>query len=127
MRFPLVWHQGLIAVSCELQGPAGVFVVRLALDTGSMRTLVNSGPLVTVGHDPATSTVVIQVGTASGIAAATEVTVDQLSALGQTRLQFPVLALNLPFGSGVDGLLGLDFFPGTALTIDFRAGFIDVT
>jgi hypothetical protein len=45
-----------------------------------------------------------------------------LSALGQDRYAFPVLAHALPARFTVDGLLSLDFLRVQALTIDFRAG-----
>ncbi len=38
-----------------------------------------------------------------------------------------VLAHDLPTEAAVDGLLGLDFFRDLSLTIDFRAGQIDLT
>jgi hypothetical protein len=47
---------------------------------------------------------------------------QRLTALGQERFGFPVLGHTLPPSAGVDGLLGLDFFRGLCLTIDFRAG-----
>ena len=49
-------------------------------------------------------------------------TLAKISALGQDRIDFPVLAHTLPPGAGVDGLLGLDFFRGQFLTLDFRTG-----
>ena len=52
--------------------------------------------------------------------------VGKISTLGQNRLNFPVLAHNLPATSKVDGLLGLDFFRDLSLTIDFRAGMIEL-
>jgi hypothetical protein len=48
------------------------------------------------------------------------------SPLGQIRILFPVVAHTLPPTTSVDGLLGLDFFRGLELTLDFRAGQIDV-
>jgi hypothetical protein len=50
------------------------------------------------------------------------VVVTRLSALGQHRLGFPVVAHSLPAGALADGLLGLDLLQNQVLTIDFRAG-----
>jgi hypothetical protein len=47
---------------------------------------------------------------------------QRLTALGRERLGFPVLGHTLPPSAGVDGLLGVDFFRGLVLTIDFGAG-----
>ncbi len=44
---------GPIIVGAELEGPTGVAVLRLALDTGATRTLINVASLVAVGYDPA--------------------------------------------------------------------------
>ena len=44
--------RGLVIVPVELFGPSGSAVVRLALDTGASRTLVNVAFLVNIGYDP---------------------------------------------------------------------------
>ncbi len=54
------------------------------------------------------------------------VMLTRLSALGQHRFGFPVIAHTLPPGSNVDGLLGLDFLRGQILTIDFRANWLSL-
>jgi hypothetical protein len=45
-----------------------------------------------------------------------------LSALGQRRFGFPVVAHDLPAQAAVDGLLGLDFLRDQVLTVDFQKG-----
>jgi hypothetical protein len=122
MRFPFNPQRGLIIVSTELSGPAGSAVLPLALDTGAAGTMVNVGMLVAVGYDPALIPERIQVTTGSGVEFAPRVMVGQIVALGQGRTDFPVLGHTLPPSAGVDGLLGLDFFRGQSLTLDFRAG-----
>lgn len=52
--------------------------------------------------------------------------INRLSALGHHAVGLRVLAHDLPASAGIDGLLGLDFFRGLALTLDFRAGRIDL-
>lgn len=115
-------QQGLIFVSAELWGPNGSAVLRLALDTGATFTVVNIGMLVALGYDPALITDRIQVTTGSGVEFVPRVTLDRIMALGQKRAEFPVLGHTLPPSTGVDGLLGLDYFRGWSLNIDFRAG-----
>jgi hypothetical protein len=102
---------GLIIVQAELWGPAGSAVLRLALDTGATSTMANVGLLDRV-----------QVTTGSGVEFVPRVTLDKVMALGQERAGFPVLGHTLPPSSGVDGLLGLDFFRGQRLALDFRLG-----
>jgi hypothetical protein len=57
---------------------------------------------------------------------ARRVKVDRFVALGEERDGVFVLAHDFPPGTPVDGLLGLDFFRGAALTIDFVDGFIEL-
>jgi hypothetical protein len=122
MSFPFDPQQGLIIVRAELWGPTGSVVLRLALDTGATSTVINIGLLVAVGYDPALAPDRIQITTGSGVEFVPRVPVDRLAALGQERSSFPTLGHTLPPSAGVDGLLGLDFFRGQSLILDFRIG-----
>ena len=122
MSFPFDPRQGLIIVRAELWGPSGSAVLRLALDTGATSTVVNMGLLVAIGYDPALVPDRIQVTTGSSVEFMPRVILDRIVALGQERKNFPVLCHTLSPSAGVDGLLGLDFFRGRSLTIDFRNG-----
>jgi predicted aspartyl protease len=115
-------QRGLIIVRAELWGPSGSGVLQMALDTGATSTLVNVGMLVAIGYDPALTAERVQVTTGSGVEFAPRIVVRRVSAVGQERLGLPVLAHTLPPSASVDGLLGLDFFRGLSLVIDFRAG-----
>ena len=97
-------------------------MLRLARDTGATTTLVNVAMLVGMGYDPALAPTRVQVTTGSGVEYVPRVTVSRIRALGQDRVLFGVLGHTLPPSAGVDGLLGLDFFRGQSVTIDFRAG-----
>jgi predicted aspartyl protease len=115
-------RRGLIVVRAELWGPSGSGVLQLALDTGATSTLVNVGMLVAIGYDPALTAERVQVTTGSGVEFAPRVILQRVSALGQERVDFPVLGHTLPPSASVDGLLGLDFLRGLKLSIDFRVG-----
>jgi predicted aspartyl protease len=115
-------QRGLIVVRAELTGPSGSGVLQLALDTGATTTLINVAMLVAIGYDPALSKDRVQVTTGSGVEFAPRVELRRLTALGQERYGLQVLGHTLPPSSGVDGLLGLDFFRGLRLSVDFRAG-----
>ena len=122
MSVPFDPQQRLIIVGAELSGLSGSAVLRLALDTGATRTVVNVAMLVAVGYDPALVPDRVQVTTGSGVEFVPRLPLDRLVALEQERIEFPVLCHTLPPSAGVDGLLGLDFLCGQSLTIDFRNG-----
>ena len=122
MTYPFDPEYGLIVVQTELIGPSGSAILRLALDTGATTTLVNVGMLVALGCDPAMAPEQVQITTGSGVELAPIVSLEQVSALGRTRSDFVVLGHTLPASSGIDGLLGLDFFRDRVLTLDFRLG-----
>jgi len=124
VSLPFDPQQGLIIVRTELWGPTGSALLRLALDTGATATVVNIAMLVAVGYDPALAPTRVQVTTGSGVGYAPRVTLSRILALGQERVDFPVLGHTLPPSAGVDGLLGLDFLRGQSLTVDFRTGHV---
>lgn len=84
--------------------------------------MVNTGMLVALGYDPALIPDRIQVTAGSGVEFAPRVLLDRIMVLGRVSAGFPVLGHTLPSSAGIDGLLGLDFFRGFSLTIDFRTG-----
>jgi predicted aspartyl protease len=127
MSVPFDAQRGLVAVSAAVDGPSGTAVLRLALDTGATSTVINVGLLVALGYDPALVPERIQVTTGSGVEFAPRVPLQKITALGQERTHFPVLAHTLPSSAGIDGLLGLDFLRGQTLTVDFRTGSITLT
>lgn len=122
MTFSFDPNEGLIIIKAELEGPSGVAILRLALDTGATGTLINAALLVSVGYDPAVSRKRVQVTTGSGVEFAPLIEVKRLTALSQKRTVFEVLCHTLPPSANVDGLLGLDFLRGKTLRIDFGAG-----
>ncbi len=119
-------EHGLVVVRAEVTGPAGIALLRLALDTGATTTLINSSLLVALGYDPAAAHERTEVTTGSGVEFAAKVPLDKILALGQERKSLPVLAHTLPPSAGVDGILGLDFLRGFILTIDFRNGRVTI-
>jgi hypothetical protein len=119
-------QEGLIIVPTRLFGPGGDAVVQLALDTGATGSLVNWDIAVLLGYDPAIVQDRVQVTTGSGVEFAPRIKVMKIEALGKIHEYFPLLCHTLPPTAGVDGLLGLDFFRGTFLTIDLISGKVNV-
>lgn len=126
MSLPFDPKEGLIVVPTRLWGLAGDIVVRLALDTGATGSVVNWDVVVLLGYDPAIVPERIQMTTGSGVEFVPRIVIEKIEALGQKRRDFPVLCHTLPPSATVDGVLGLDFFRGQRLVLDFRTGLVSV-
>lgn len=111
--------EGLIVVDVRITGPGGVVAAKMALDTGAARTMVNADILRFAGYDAGASAERTRVTTASGVEFMPCITVTRLSALRHQRRKIVVVSHTLPPSASVHGLLGLDFFRGRILTIDF--------
>jgi hypothetical protein len=117
-------QRGLIVIATRLWGPTGDVVVRLALDTGATRTLVNWDPMVFIGYDPAGVGPRIEVTTGSGVEFVPEVSVRKVQTLQREQHDFPILCHTLPPSATVDGVLGLDLMRGLRLIVDFRTAVV---
>lgn len=115
---------GLILVYADIEGPAGVVVARLALDTASTLTTISLATLTAAGYSTA-GTLPQSVTSASGSVSAPQVRITRIKALDQERTNLDVLGYTLP-NSSAEGLLGLDFLRGMKLEIDFRLGEINL-
>jgi hypothetical protein len=91
MSFPFDPERRLIIARTELEGPSGNAVLRLALDTGATRTLINVGLLVSIGYDPALTAGRSQITTGSGVEFVPHLPLSKITALGQERTGFSVL------------------------------------
>ena len=105
-----------------MSGPARRANIRLVLDTGATTSLINLSTLLYLGFDPNQPFRLVRMATGSAVQMVPVLLLTRLSALGQHRYGFPVIAHALPLVTAVDGLLGLDFLRDQILTIDFRAG-----
>jgi hypothetical protein len=112
----------LVVVQTILTGPAGTHEFRFAVDTGSTRTAVAGHVLQLLGNQEPPVAERRRARTGSGETRAGLVSVRRIQALGQVRTDFPVLWLPLAPAVMIDGLLGLDFFRGLVLTLDFARG-----
>lgn len=113
-----------IAIEVRLSGPAGYLAADFSLDTGATRSLVSQALVLRLGYDLAEATSFSRFITGSDIVTAPIIKFTRVEALEQEHRNFPVVCHNLPSGAPVDGVLGLDFFRGQKLTIDFRAGLV---
>jgi hypothetical protein len=123
-RFAFQPGHGPILVDAEISGPRGTVFLNLVLDTGATTSLLKLTTVLSLGFDPDQSPHRMSMATGSTIEIVPVIVLTRLTALGQHRFGFPVIAHPLPSSPAVDGLLGLDFFRGQSLTIDFRTGSI---
>ena len=89
--------------------------------------MVSEQLLRIAGYDPDDAIGQARMTTASGIRSVPVVVVEKLAALGHERVDLPVICHTLPSSTAYDGLLGLDFFRGREIRIDFRSGQIELT
>jgi predicted aspartyl protease len=127
VNYPFQSRSGPILVEAEVTGPACTLPLQLILDTGATTTLINRDVLISLGFDLASPSNLIKMTTGSTVELVPRVLLTRLTAFGQHRFGFPVLAHALPESAQVLGLLGLDFLRGLELKIDFRSGQIDLT
>lgn len=116
----------LIHATVKIHGTIGYSVFQFAIDTGSSRTVAAEAALLLLGYDPSHSAQRLNINTVAGAVTAPLISVRGISALGCARSDFDILCHTLPVNTGVDGLLGLDFFQDRRLTIDFPNSTIEL-
>lgn len=115
----------LVVIRARVFGPDGDVALRLAIDTGSSLTLIHPNRLLVAGYDLTRATTHVTLATANGFVGAPVVDGVGLAALGRRASGTRIVAHSLHRQAGIDGVLGLDFFRGRRLTLDFAAGIID--
>jgi hypothetical protein len=80
-----------------------------------------------MGYDLSRALGQTRIRSATGTALAPLLRVSAVAALGRVQTDFLVAAHDLPLGTEADGLLGLDFFRGLVLTLDFARGRISLS
>ena len=113
----------LVVVTAHVYGPTSDTIIRLALDTGSVGTVVHPDILTAIGYDLTLAAGQVQIVTASGLVTASRLVLSRIMALDQERQDFTVTCHALPAATNVEGLLGLDFYrQQKRLIVDFSIG-----
>ena len=114
----------IVKVYVEADGITNEF--DLIVDTGTEETLISEKAIRAMGYVRANSIADVPIKSVGGNAMAYRYVIDSIEALGVRRSKFNVISYPMPKGAGADGLLGLDFFENTELTIDFKRAEISV-
>jgi Aspartyl protease len=116
-----------LIVPVDVVGPRRNYTFQCMLDTGSTQTILSATFLRRIGYDVSRPAGRTRIRSATGMAPAPVVRVSAVAALDHVRTDFLVAAHDLPLGTEADGLLGLDFFRGLVLTLDFARGRISLS
>lgn len=110
-----------------ITGPRGkVRRVRFLVDTGTPHTVVDAPLTDEIGCGAHQAVGKSRLWGVSGISTGYVVRAPRVRVLGRDMLDYPIAIHDLPNDLGVEALLGLDFFRGCFLGIDFRDGSIRV-
>ncbi len=108
----------------------GIQNVHLAVDTGASHTVIDLSTLITLGYFPEDAVGTATFETGKGNVESYIFRIDGIFALGELKRNFEVSAYDF-LANGVlsefEGVLGLDFFEGMKMCIDFRQSEIVVT
>ena len=98
--------------------------ILVALDTGASTTMIPTEVATDLGYDLSNPNE--QMMTASGIVLVKHITVCKLTAIGEMVENVDVVCHDLPEGSIIEGLLGLNFLRHFDLNISFSTGTIEL-
>ena len=123
--FSLDTENSVIIVETFAEG----YEIRLALDTAASQTVLDWNVFLILGYSPSDLGEEVPVETANGVLQTHRLKVKKLEALGHSYIDFEVLTYDF-FEKGLfslqDGVLELDFFQNTILTIDFIKMYISL-
>jgi clan AA aspartic protease (TIGR02281 family) len=124
MRQPL--EIPIILRRVRIDGPAASREVDMILDTGAISTVVSWEVARDIGYDPADALERIPVVTANGVI---EVPKIRVLGVGLRELYIrdvEVICHDIPEIDGVEGLVGLGFLKHFRVSMDFRAGILEI-
>jgi len=111
-----------VLIRVAVNGPRMAYTFRFAVDTAATQTSIRPELLRALGYQLTHPVGRKRIRSATGTALAPLFRVASVAALGQVRSDFLIATQTLPVTVEADGLLGLDFFRGLVLTLDFARG-----
>jgi predicted aspartyl protease len=122
MSVPFDTPAGSVIVPVNVVGPWRGHRIQCAVDTGATMTVLPALVLRALGYDLSRPVRYTNLRAATGVARAPVIRVSAVAALDRVRTDLLVAAHDFPIGTTADGLLGLDFFRGLVLKLDFARG-----
>jgi predicted aspartyl protease len=117
-----------VFVPVELSGPSGHGeTFDFVLDTGTSRTIIDVGAADRIGFGTGAAIGRSRVSSALGVELGYMVRTPRIAALGWERTEFEIACHHLGANADVHGVLGIDFFAGLRLVIDFAASTVELT
>jgi hypothetical protein len=116
----------LIRIGAMIAGPLGEAPALLALDTGATTSILSHALVKRLGYDETMPAEWRSFFSTSGEESVPLIRILRVRALNSFAEGLLVSVHDLPAEAALDGVLGLDFFRGRRLTIDFRAGQIEL-
>jgi hypothetical protein len=124
---PIRLREGLIWVGVLAQSRRRFFRRCLfVLDPGSSQTILHRKTAEALGYPESAKTGDATFDTVTGPVPAYKFTLPSIIALGRELKDCEVAAKAFPRRLQVDGVLGLDFFMGTDLSIRLRTGIVEL-
>jgi predicted aspartyl protease len=122
--FSLQRYGNLLCLKASVRGPSGdpsgdPRVVRLLVDTGCY-TVVPVPVLRDIGYSTDALGKTVSIMAAGGILRSPVIAVLEFNCLGQVAIDFPVVAMNVPFNPVFNGILGMDFMTRYRSVIDLE-------
>lgn len=116
----------VIVLFVKLFGSKGTRRVKMALDTGATYVLIPYHIAESLGYDPASSMDRVPLTTASGVEIVPLITLESVSLLGKKVENVQTVCHDLPPTGHIDGLLGLSYFRGFRMKLDFVEGILQI-
>ncbi len=118
-------NKGLILCSAKISGHHRSAFLPLALDTGATNTIISLKTAQALGLlKNQKKQVTMVIATSGGNKTCPVIAIPEFSCLGITKRNLQVICYDLPSKRPVEGLLGLNFFKGMQMVIDFQKGLI---
>ena len=111
-----------IILDAVVHGPSGKQRVTMVLDTGASNCMISQNVAMKIGYDNFEGSEFIDVQSASGFIRSPKIMVEGMDVFGSIVKDIDVIVHDLPKGTFVDGLIGLNFLKHFRLTLDFPNG-----